>query len=80
MIHLDAMPMPVVIIDHKMNIKEASGKALKLLGKAPSFLDWVDHESREKALNFIQEKHVEKLELNLVTTEKTISLFTLLIK
>lgn len=80
MIHLDAMPMPVVIIDHELNIKEASGKALKLLGKAPSFLDWVDDESREKAVRFIQDEHVEKLELNLVTAEGTISLFTILIE
>ncbi|WP_404408322.1 STAS domain-containing protein [Jeotgalibacillus malaysiensis] len=80
MIHLDAMPMPVVIIDHKLNIKEASVKALKLLGKAPSFLDWVDEESRGKAVRFIQDKHVEKLELNLVTAEGTISLFTILIE
>ncbi|MDZ5713435.1 STAS domain-containing protein [Jeotgalibacillus haloalkalitolerans] len=80
MIHLNAMPMPVVIIDHSLNIVEASGKALKLLGRSASFLDWVDHESREKAVRFIQDKHVEKLELNLVTVEGTISLFTVQIE
>ncbi|MFB1083132.1 STAS domain-containing protein [Jeotgalibacillus sp. JSM ZJ347] len=80
MIHLDAMPMPVVVIDHSLNIIEASGKALKLFGRSASFLNWVDHESREKAVRFMQDEHVEKLELNLVTAEGVISLFTVKIE
>ncbi|TFD99578.1 STAS domain-containing protein [Jeotgalibacillus salarius] len=79
MIHLDAMPMPMVIIDHSLNIIEASGKAEKLFGRSASFLNWVDHESKDKAVRFMQHKHVEKLELNLVTAEGVISLFTVFI-
>ncbi|KIL50738.1 hypothetical protein KP77_13580 [Jeotgalibacillus alimentarius] len=78
MIHLDAMPMPVVIIDHALNIIESSKKTEKLLGHAASFLDWVDDESREKAVRFMQDKHSEKIELNLVTIDGAISLFSVL--
>ncbi|WP_227396900.1 STAS domain-containing protein [Jeotgalibacillus aurantiacus] len=80
MITLDTMPLPAFKMSQDLTILEASEDARQLFGHAPSFLDWVDVESREKAQKFMSTQYDEKVELNLVTTEGIISSYILHIK
>lgn len=80
MSNIDLLPLPSIVMNEELTILQSSEEAFQLFGRSENFLEWVDHESKEKAKKFLLSKTHTKLELNMRTIMNTVSLFTLRIK
>ncbi|WP_377891906.1 STAS domain-containing protein [Alkalihalobacillus sp. R86527] len=68
MVNFTHHPLPAFLVDHDLNIKEQSQLATDLFSKPESFLDFVDSESKQKALDLLKNKDEIELVLNTVDT------------
>lgn len=66
-------PLPAFLVDHDLNIKEQSELATELFSKPASFLDCVDSESKQKAIDLLKNK--DEIELVLNTVDSPYMLF-----